>query len=144
MTNIVLTSLLSALVALATIFVTNYLTRRRELEADWRKLKLVQYQNLIVSFSGIEKSRYTEDTLRVFTDAVNAMSLIGSPSVLRALDQYLKANAYNHPGRNDAEIAELYNLLIHALRDDIGPSRGSDKDDLQFSLLSLPQKPSVG
>jgi Zn-dependent protease with chaperone function len=80
-----LTAALSALTALVTVVVTNFFTRRREHEADWRKLKLAQYQQLIVAFSGIEKSRYTPETVRQFTDAVNALALIASPPVLRAL-----------------------------------------------------------
>lgn len=136
-TNAVLTTALSALTALVTIVVTNFFTRRREHEADWRKLKLAQYQQLVVAFSGIEKSRYTPETVRQFTDAVNAMALIASPPVLRALQLYLNANAYNNVARTEAEGSRLFSLLIHALRADIQPHH-SDDPKLQFELLSLP------
>ena len=137
-TNAVLTTVLSAMTALVTIVVTNFFTRRREHEADWRKLKLAQYQQLIVAFSGIEKSRHTTESVRQFTDAVNAISLIASPPVLRALQLYLSANAYNNVARTEAESGRLFSLLIHALRADIQPSHHSDDPKFQFTLLSLP------
>ena len=133
-----LTTAVSALTALVTIVVTNFFTRRREHEADWRKLKLEQYQRLVVAFSGIEKSRYTPETVRQFTDAVNAIVLIASPPVLRALELYLNANAYNNVARTEAESNKLYNLLIHALRADIQPHNYSDDPELKFALRSLP------
>jgi|ERR1700681_4266047 Zn-dependent protease with chaperone function len=112
-----LTTALSALTALVTVVVTNFFTRRREHEADWRKLKLAQYQQLIVAFSGIEKSRYTPETVCQFTDAVNALALIASPPVLRALQLYLNANAYNNVARTEAESNRLFSLLIQDLPD---------------------------
>jgi hypothetical protein len=90
-TTAILTTAASALTARVAIVVTNFFARRREQEADWRKLKLKQYQKLILTFSGIEKSRYTQESVRDFTDAVNAIALVGSPLVLKALKLYLDA-----------------------------------------------------
>lgn len=138
-TTAILTTAASALTALVAIVVTNFFARRREQEAYWRKLKLEQYQKLILTFSGIEKSRYTQESVRDFTDAVNAIALVGSPLVLKALKLYLDANAFNNPARNEAEIMRLFSLLIHTLRADIQP-RGHRLLDpsFQFALLSLP------
>jgi Zn-dependent protease with chaperone function len=134
-----LTTVTSALAALVAIVVTNFFARRREQEADWRKLKLEQYQKLIHAFSGIEKSRQTQESTREFTDAVNAMALVGSPLVLKALKLYLDANAFNNPARNEKEINRLFSLLIHTLRADIQPRDHQLLDpSFQFALLSLP------
>jgi hypothetical protein len=135
-----LTTALSVLTALVAIVVTNFLSRRREQEADWRKLKLEQYQQLVLAFSGIEMSRYSEETARQFAEAVDAIMLVGSPAVLQALRLYLDANAYNNPLRNEAEFMRLFSSLIHTLRADIQP-RGQLMDpSFEFKLRSLPQE----
>ena len=66
------------------------------------------------------------------------MALIASPPVLRVLQLYLNANAYNNVARTEAEISRLFSLLIHALRADIQPPHHLDDPKLQFELLSLP------
>lgn len=139
-TTAVLTTAVSALTALVAIVVTNFFSRRREQEADWRKLKLQQYQQLVHAFSGMQKTRYNRETVRDFTDAVNAMALVASPPVLRALKLYLDANADNNPARDEVEASRLFSLLIHALRADIQPPDQLVDPSFQFALLGLPQE----
>jgi hypothetical protein len=138
--SVAITAGVSAVTALIAVIITNRLARRREHEADWRKLKLAQYQGFIIAFSSIEKSRSTPEAIRRYTDAANSMSLIASMSVLRALRNFQLEISYKNDKRSQAEHDRLFDLLIRALRADVQPSN-QDDPAVQFFLLGLPPEP---
>ncbi|HEY1720985.1 MAG TPA: hypothetical protein VGG27_07050, partial [Magnetospirillaceae bacterium] len=74
--------------ALITAIVTSLLTRRREREADWRKLKFAQYQEFALALSGVVRERATPERQARYADAFNSMSLIASLPVLAALQAF--------------------------------------------------------
>ena len=65
----------SALTAIVSVVVTYLLTRKRAHEAEWRKVKLGQYQEYVIAVSGIVQGRSTPETQRCHADAANSMSL---------------------------------------------------------------------
>ena len=138
MLSVAITAGVSAVTALVAVVVTNFFTRRREHEADWRKLKLAQYQQFILALSGVEDGRATLDAMRQYTDAMNAMSLIAPMSVLHALRAYQAETSYKNINRSQAEHDRLLNLLVRALRADVQPSNPLDDPAFRFMLFGLP------
>lgn len=138
MMNLLITTGVSAATALIAVVVTNVLTRRREHEADWRKLKLAHYQQFVAALSAITEGRCTSDAMRQYTDAVNAMSLIAPMGVLNALMSFQEETSYKNDKRNAAEHDRLLNLLVRAIRADIQPSHLRDDPEFKFMLLGLP------
>ena len=88
MLTIVFTALISFVTAIAVTIITYVLTRRREHEADWRKLKFSQYQELLLALSGITEGRSTAEAQARYSDAVNSMALVAPTQVVRALQAF--------------------------------------------------------
>jgi hypothetical protein len=78
-------SLTAGVTAIISIIITHVLTRRREHEDEWRKLKFSQYQEFILALSGNMNGRATPDGQRRYSNAVNSMALIAPKEVFTAL-----------------------------------------------------------
>src|ERR1035438_349974 len=89
MDGTVFTALVSGAVALVTVSVTQQLTyffsRKRDHEADWRKMKLEQYKEYVAALSGTVHHPFDSAVQRRYSDAVNSMGLVAPPRVLIAL-----------------------------------------------------------
>lgn len=88
-----------------------YLTKKKEREADWRKYKFEQYKEFMASMSGSLGRNSTQEGQLGFAKAFNALHLIGSPGVLKALHQ-LQNELAIHPSvrsleRHDALLSKL-------------------------------------
>jgi hypothetical protein len=138
MLNVAITTGVSAITALAAVFVTYFLTRKREHESDWRKIKLEQYQNFILALSATVEGRSTPEAMRQYTDAVNAMSLVAPMPVLLALRDFQDEISYKNPSRTDEAHDRLLNILVREIRRDIQPSDPKDNPKFRFRLLGLP------
>ena len=138
MINILITSGVSAGTALIAVVVTNLLTRRREHEADWRRMKLSHYQQFVAALSAITEGRCSADAMRQYTDAVNAMSLIAPMNVLNALKAFQQEISYKNDRRSSSEHDRLFNVLVRAIRADIQPSNSENDPEFEFLLLGLP------
>ena len=118
----ILTAAVSAFTALMTVVLTSFLSRRREHEADWRRMKLERYQAFVLAVSGIVEGRVTNDSMREYTDAYNSMSLIASMRVLRPLKEFQDEISVRNVNRSRAEHDRLFDRLIRELRRDLQPS----------------------
>lgn len=136
--TLMLTGGVSALSALAAVVITYVLTRRREHEADWRKLKLAQYQNFVLALSGVVQGRATLDAHRKYADAVNSMSLVAPTPVLKALDAFQQEISFANRNRVRGRHDELLDVLFRAMRNDVHPGRAANHDGYTFHLLGLP------
>mgnify|MGYP003362632213 CR=1 FL=1 len=139
--SIGLTAIVSTLTAIVVAILTSVLTRRRELEGDWRKLKFAQYQEFILGLSGIVDGRSTPDAQRRYSDAVNSMSLVASSSVLRAMRAFQKEISFANQERSNEAHDRLLNDLFRALRNDIYPRKHERDADFNFGLLGVPPDP---
>lgn len=132
-----ITACISAIAALIAVIITYVLARRREHEADWRKLRFDQYREFIVALSGFTEGRASPEAHRRYTDAFNSMQLVAPLSVLRPLQAYQDETTYrNAPNRTQETHDRAYNALIRALRADIYPRRLED-EGFDFRLLGL-------
>jgi membrane protein implicated in regulation of membrane protease activity len=59
--TVALSASVSAGVAIISAIITYVLTRKREHRADWRKLKLNQYQEFLLALSGVVRERATPE-----------------------------------------------------------------------------------
>lgn len=139
--TVAITASISAVTAILAVILTSALTRRREHEADWRKLKLAQYQEFVLALSGIVGGRATDEAQRRYSDAVNGLSLVASSTVLHAQQAFQKEISYINANRDDREHDRLLNCLFLAMRADIQPARA--KEDLGISLWLLGVPPEI-
>jgi hypothetical protein len=124
--------------AILAVVVTYLLTKRREHEADWRKLKLERYQEFILALSGVVRERATPEAQRRYADAVNSMMLVATSSVLSALKNFQAEISYVNNQRSDERHDELLDVLLRAMREDVHPGRSSTETAYSFRLLGLP------
>jgi hypothetical protein len=114
--------------------VTFLLTRRREREAEWRKLKLDRYQEFFLALSGIASSGATLESRRRLADAENCLSLVAPIDVLRAL----KAFHYEVSPKNldfslDSQNVRLSDLF-RTMRADVNPTKVCDDPAFVFEF----------
>jgi hypothetical protein len=116
------------LVAAITAGATYVLTKRREHEADWHKLKLERYTEWVTALSAVvQRSGVTaEDQVR-YANAVNSISLVAPASVLAKLYAFQDGLSNRTAAGTDDRAHELLNDLLQAIRRDIDPSRRSRK-----------------
>ena len=125
---------------LATAFITFLLTRWREHESEWRKLKFGLYQEYLNALSGIVEGReVTPEAHARYADAINAMSLAASGKVLRALRDYQDYTSGKTLPQNINEHDRFFNALIRAMRADMFARSAADIENFQFRLISPPK-----
>lgn len=112
---------------------TYLLTKRREREADWRKMKLDIYRAYVIALSCTVQHRRTSEDQARYADAANSLTLVASPVILKALYAFQDTVA---------DKDECLDNLLNALRHDISPSHQGMSGDLSFRLFSPPPKQS--
>jgi len=117
---------------------TYVLTRRKEHEADWRKLKLEQYREFVLALSGVEESRTNPVAQLRYADAINCMMLVAPAPVYRALQAYLDENSFSNANRSRAGHDRHLNSLVRAMRADTDPGGDPGGNTLQFGLRAPP------
>jgi hypothetical protein len=135
---IIITAGASAVTAIVAVIITYVLTKKREHEADWRRLKFSQYQEFILALSGIVRGRSTSEGHSRYADAVNSMALVAPLKVLSALKAFQKEISYTNNQRSDERHDQLLNVLLRAMREDIQPNRLSSDASFSFRLLAPP------
>ena len=130
----------TALVSVSVVFITYILTKRREYEADLRKLKFGQYQEFLLAMSGIVGERATDEAHRRYADAVNSILLVGTDKVLIALQEYMAENSYLNKRRSVDKLNRLLDVLLRAMREDIHPRLSAISPTYSFRLQDVPPK----
>ena len=133
-------AIISGVTALIVTFVASLLSRRREREADWRKLKLGYFCEYLDALSGIasEEARTAENLAR-HAKAFNNLLLVGSSSVMDALDYWHKEIVL----RNETPSRERHDRRFIALLSAIRRDLGQPNDTLMNRTLGLLAPPST-
>jgi hypothetical protein len=142
MDGTVYTALVSGVVALGTVTLTQTLTyffsRKNAHQADWRKLKLEQYTEYLLALSRIVRRDSDMEAQRRYADAANSLTLVAPSKILADLyafqDELGEANQNHDPLKANS----LLNLLMRDMREDCHPRAPEDKDGFQFRMLDLP------
>lgn len=138
MGNAVITALAAGLFAILVAVVTYVLTKKREHEADWRKARLEHYREFVAALSGVVRGRSTPVAQARYADAVNALTLVAPPAVLKALYAFQDEISYRNTKRSDEKHDQLLAALLREMRLDIQPSGSASGGDIRYRLISVP------
>jgi hypothetical protein len=131
------TAIVTAASAILAVIITYVLSKRREHEGDWRKLKLEQYREFVLAPSGVVRERATPKAQRRYADAVNSMILVAPVAVLTRLQEFQNEISHANQARSDERHDELLSALFRAMRQDVHPSRLEERS-FDFRLLGFP------
>lgn len=90
--------------------------------AGWRKAKLEHYRQYVAALWGMVQGKaITADAQARYADAVNTLTLVAPPSVLRALYAFQDEISYRNTQRSDERHDQLVNVLLRQMRRDVRP-----------------------
>ena len=142
MEGTVFTALVSGAVALVTVAVTQpiacFFSRKRDHEADWRKMKLEQYKEYVAALSGTVHHPYDSAVQRRYSDAVNSMGLVAPPKVLFALYGLLDETSFKNESPTPQKYDSLLSSLMRAMREDTHPGTPNYSPEFIFRTLDCP------
>lgn len=133
-----LSAVLSGAAAIIVAVLSYLLTKRKEREADWRKVKFEHYKEYVAALSGIVEGHATAEGHIRYVHAVNTLTLVASPSVVQALYAYLDYNSARDVAKSLKRHDELLTALLDALRQDVYPLRRRHNDPKTFRLITVP------
>jgi hypothetical protein len=137
---ILLAAAISGIVSIAGVVVSYWLSKRKEREADWRKLMLENYKEFTAALSGFLEGRNITDVERErFADASNAMNLVASAKTTSVLYAFFQECLYANPSANRQRNNELISNLLLAMRRDINLSL-NDAEVPRLRLMSITPK----
>lgn len=130
-------AVISSIAAVIVAALTYLLAKRREREAEWRKLKLDHYKEYVAALSAIVGSRATEDLHGRYSDAFNALVLVAPGTVLQELYEFQRVTSIGNTKwtfeQHDAALAKV----LRAVRRDIHP-KAPDDAGIEFFLIDVP------
>jgi hypothetical protein len=142
MDGTVFTALVSGVVALATVTVTQALTyffsKKHDHEADWRKKKLEHYIEYVAAFSGAARKGSDATAKLRYADAASSLALVAPPSVLIALKTFqdgIDSEDFKHDLR---KWGPVWSSLLRAMRKDCHPKNPNDNPDFIFGIADGP------
>jgi hypothetical protein len=127
---------LSGAVAIIAVVPTYLLTKRKEREADWNKVRLEYYREYISAVAGMVEGRATSESHERYTDAFNTIALVATPAVLDAVRAYQDEISEKNSARSHQRHDEIYSKLINALRLDLAPSHLRSKESRSFHMIT--------
>jgi hypothetical protein len=132
MNVVLLTAAISGAVSIAGVIVSYLLSKRKEREADWRKLKLERYDEYVTALSGVVKGgELSLEAQARYATAVNGIALVAPPTILRVL------YAFQDEKSGGNKRSKLLDNLMNALRHDIHPGRGHRKDAIAVRFMGI-------
>jgi len=136
-----LTALISAIALIVASAATIFLTKQKEREADWRRLKLTYYEEFFAAASGIVGAIAPDEAKVRFATAVNNLHLIGSRGVIEALHRFTDEIAESNKRRQQDRHDELWSQLVWEIRKDLHDPPG-DKANFKARLWASGVKPN--
>jgi len=138
MDGAVFTALISGVVALSVVALTHYFGRKRDHEADWRKMKLEHYREYLLALSRVVGRDSDATAQRRYADAANSLTLVAPPNLMTALyafqDEIGEANKRHDPLKAES----LLNVLMRNMREDCHPQAPKDKEEFRFRIIDIP------
>ncbi|MGD0801519.1 MAG: hypothetical protein ABR906_09400 [Terracidiphilus sp.] len=139
MDGTVFTALVSGAVALVTVSVTQPITyffsKKRDHEADWRKMKLEHYAEYVAALSGTVHHPSEETIKRRYSDAFNSMALVAPLDVMAALYALNDETKKNSQEKDFKKYEILLSSMMRAMRNDCHPK--NPKDDPEFIFHTI-------
>jgi hypothetical protein len=138
MDGTVFTALVSGVVALGVVALSNYYGRKRDHEADWRKLKLEHYKEYLLALSRVVGRNSDATAQRRYADAANSLSLVAPPSLLVALYAFQDEVSEANQNHDLLKAHSLLSVLMRAMREDCHPKTPGDSLEFTFRVLDIP------
>jgi hypothetical protein len=138
MNAVIISVLVSGAFTLVIAYISDKFGRKRDREAEWRKVKLEQYREYTAALSGTVHQGRDATAQRRYADAVNNLGLIAPKNVLKALYSFQKEISYSNSDRNSRRYEELISDLMRAMRADCQPEDPEDEKDFTFWTLDIP------
>jgi hypothetical protein len=113
-------AIVSAVAGLLTAAFTYAVTKRREREADWRKVKLEMYREFTIAMAGMAEADATDEIKTRFNIASNSLHLIASKQTVDALEAFRFEIRASNQNRNDETHDKLLSRLFWEIRRDLG------------------------
>lgn len=110
------TAIITASASILVAALSFYWTKKKEMEADWRKKKLEMYDQLFSALAGIVDGNVTQESRVEFAKATNTIGLIASVDVINAMEQLRFATKPENRGMHD----EALTKFVIAVRKDLG------------------------
>jgi hypothetical protein len=124
---------ISGAVSIVLVVVSYLLTKQKERDADWGKIKLELYKDYVNAVAGIVDGRATPESEIRYHDAFNSIGLVASPAVLAAVQAFQAEISPANTGRTQASHHQKYTSMLNALRQDLTGRKGSPLD---FHMIS--------
>ena len=121
---------------LLTAALTYAVTKRREREADWRKLKLEMYRDFTTALAGMAELDATNAVKMQFSVASNALHLIASRRTVDALDAFRYQISVGNPNKNMEMHDRLLSCLFWEIRRDLGDTPTSKQEEFRVKLYN--------
>jgi hypothetical protein len=130
-----LAAAISGAVSIIGVVVSYLLSKRKEREADWRKLRLEHYDEYVTALSGVVVGQESSPEMKGrYATAVNSIALVAPPAVLGAL------YAFQDETGGGKRREQMLNELMNALRQDIHPRSRNLKDAVAVRFLGVPTR----
>lgn len=114
------TEFISIVGALLLAAATYWLTKKREVEAEWRKEKLGHYKAFVDSLSKILDGESTPEGQVAFAKACNDLLLFAPQFVIEALAEFQNETRTSNPNKSQEKHDEVLSKLFLAMRKDVG------------------------
>ncbi len=139
----VVTALIAGTISLIGIVVSvvtsNVLGKKRDHEADWRKMKLEHYREFIAAHSAAVHSAADIPAKRRYADAVNSLTLVAPPQVLAALYSHQSETSERNSERSLNQVEKTLSNLLRLMRRDCQPKPPLDDSDFIFKTFDIPR-----
>lgn len=122
----VLVAIISASAAMAVAALSYSFNKRSERESQWRKLKLDHYKEFVSALSAAVSLGASSASRSRYSDSVNLMTLVASPSVLRALYEFLDEICVPDASKSQQRHLAALAALFLEIRADIHPEIPDD------------------
>jgi hypothetical protein len=132
----ILVSVISALAALSGVVFSYRLTKLREHDAEWRKLRLDRYNEFLKAFSATIRNQATLEDRIKYADAVNNLTLVAPGQVLTALYRLQDSIGSLTEGVSKKSAEAYASDLIHAMRDDVRPLTSENDRHIILRMMS--------
>ena len=137
----ILIAIIGAIAGLMTAALTYAFTKRREREADWRKLKLEMYREFTTAMAGMAEGDATSKDKMRFNVASNSLHLIASKSAVDALDAFRQEISMSNQNRSTETHDRLLSLLFWEIRQDLGNVPTENPESFKVKLYTSGAKP---
>jgi len=139
METAVIIAVISALGSIVAAAMSYHFSRKREIEADWRNQKLVNYKELLSALSdaaihGINHNKAQER----FANAFNTIALVAPQPVLKRLLEFRDEIRVGNPSSSKERHDALLSSLVLEIRKDLEMKPEDDARTFQFRLIGKP------